>query len=115
MTTYSVGKATVTRIEETYQPVYDPKELFAEFTDEISAEHKHWLAPNHYDLETRKVKLSVHSWLLQIGKQTILIDACCGNHKSRPTRPFWNMLDTPYLDRLAAAGAVFGSRSSFWK
>jgi glyoxylase-like metal-dependent hydrolase (beta-lactamase superfamily II) len=25
--------------------------------------------------------------------------------KSRPTRPFWNMLNTPYLDRLAAAGA----------
>jgi glyoxylase-like metal-dependent hydrolase (beta-lactamase superfamily II) len=47
----------------------------------------------------------VHSWLLQIGKQKILIDACCGNHKSRPTRPFWNMLDTPYLERLAAAGA----------
>ena len=87
MTTHAVGKAIVTRIEETYQPVYDPKELFPEFTDEIFAKHKHWLAPNHYDVETRKVKLSVHSWLLQIGKQTILIDACCGNHKSRPTRP----------------------------
>jgi L-ascorbate metabolism protein UlaG (beta-lactamase superfamily) len=47
----------------------------------------------------------VHSWLLQIGKRNILIDACCGNNKSRPTRPFWNMLNTPFLDRLAAAGA----------
>jgi len=34
-----------------------------------------------------------------------LIDACCGNQKSRPLRPWWNMLDTPWLDRLAAAGA----------
>jgi glyoxylase-like metal-dependent hydrolase (beta-lactamase superfamily II) len=105
MTIFSVGKATVVRIEETYQPVYSPKELFPEFTDAVFAEHKHWLAPHHYDMATAKVKLSVHSWLLQIGKQKILIDACCGNHKSRPLRPWWNMLDTPYLDRLAAAGA----------
>ena len=35
MTVFSVGKATISRIEETYQPVYDPKELFPEFTDEI--------------------------------------------------------------------------------
>jgi glyoxylase-like metal-dependent hydrolase (beta-lactamase superfamily II) len=105
MTIFSVGKATVVRIEETYQPVYQAKELFPEFTNEILGKHKHWLAPNHYDVVTGKVKLSVHSWLLQIGKQKILIDACCGNHKSRPTRPWWNMLNTPYLDRLAAAGA----------
>src|SRR5882757_6196815 len=105
MTIFSIGKVTATRIEETYQPVYSPKELFPEFTDAIFDQHKHWLAPGHYDVATGKVKLSVHSWLLQIGKQKILIDACCGNHKSRPTRPWWNMLDTPYLDRLAAAGA----------
>jgi glyoxylase-like metal-dependent hydrolase (beta-lactamase superfamily II) len=105
MTTLSVGKATITRIEETYQAVYDPKELFAEFNDDILNTHRHWLAPNHYDPGTRKVTLSVHSWLLQIGSRKILIDCCCGNHKPRPTRPWWNMLNTPYLDRLAAAGA----------
>jgi glyoxylase-like metal-dependent hydrolase (beta-lactamase superfamily II) len=105
MTVFSVGKATVTRIEETYQPVYSLKELFPEFSEEIFREHQHWLAPNHYDLASRKIKLSVHSWLLQIGGQKILIDACCGNHKLRPTRPWWNMLNTPYLERLAAAGA----------
>jgi hypothetical protein len=100
MTTFSVGKATIARIEETYQPVYNPKELFPDYNDEIFAAHKHWLAPNHYDPEPGKVKLSVHSWLLQIDGKKILIDACCGNHKLRPTRPWWNMLDTPYLDRL---------------
>ena len=105
MSIFVVGKATVARIEETYQPVYRPDELFPEWTDAVLAEHKHWLAPNHYDPATGLVKLSVHSWLLQIDKQKILIDTCCGNHKSRPTRPWWNMLNMPYLDRLAAAGA----------
>jgi len=102
---YEVGKATVTRIEETYLAVYDPKEIFPEFTDELRREHAHWLAPNHYDPATAKIKLSVHSWLLQIGGQKILIDACCGNDRMRATRPWWSMLKTPYLDRLAAAGA----------
>jgi glyoxylase-like metal-dependent hydrolase (beta-lactamase superfamily II) len=61
--------------------------------------------PHHLDGDSGLIKLSVHSWLLQIGKQKILIDACCGNNKSKPLRPFWHMLNTPYLERLAAAGA----------
>jgi len=105
MTVFSVGEARITRIEETYLPGYRPGDLFPEWSDAIFAQHKHWLVPHHYDAGSGLVKLSVHSWLLQIGKQNILIDACCGNNKSRPTRPFWNMLNTPYLDRLAAAGA----------
>jgi glyoxylase-like metal-dependent hydrolase (beta-lactamase superfamily II) len=72
---------------------------------EILAEHAHWLAPDHYEAATGLIKLSVHSWLLQIGGQKILIDACCGNQKNKPGRPFWHMMNTAYLERLAAAGA----------
>ena len=46
----------------------------------------------------------MHSWLIEIGGRRILIDTCVGNHKSRPARPKWHQLDTPYLQRLAAAG-----------
>jgi glyoxylase-like metal-dependent hydrolase (beta-lactamase superfamily II) len=105
MSVFKVGRATITRIEETCQPIYTPEELFPEWTDAHLAEHSHWLAPNHYDPETRKLKLSVHSWLLQFDGRKILIDACCGNQKSRPLRPWWNNLNTPWLERLAAAGA----------
>jgi glyoxylase-like metal-dependent hydrolase (beta-lactamase superfamily II) len=105
MSVFTVGQASIARIEETYLPVYLPRDIFPEWNDAIAAEHAYWLAPNHYDPAKNLIKLSVHSWLLQVGGKKILIDACCGNHKVRPTRPFWNMLDTPYLDRLAAAGA----------
>jgi glyoxylase-like metal-dependent hydrolase (beta-lactamase superfamily II) len=105
MSAFTVGNAKVARIEETYQAIYDPRQVFPEFTDEIGREHAHWLAPHHYDPASHKIKLSVHSWLLQIGGQKILIDSCCGNDRYRETRPFWSMLKTPYLDRLAAAGA----------
>jgi glyoxylase-like metal-dependent hydrolase (beta-lactamase superfamily II) len=105
MTQFTVGKASIARIEETYLPVYRPRDIFPEYNDAIAAEHAHWMAPHHYDRDKDLIKLSVHSWLLKVGSKTILIDCCCGNNKRRPTRPFWNMLNTPYLDRLAAAGA----------
>ena len=66
---------------------------------------KSWLAPHHYEAETGRSDSSVHSWLLQVGGKKILIDSCCGNNKVKPGRPFWHMLNVPYLDRLAAAGA----------
>ena len=105
MSVFKIGKATLTRIEETYLAVYPSRDIFPELTEALFKEHGHWLAPDHYDPETDKIKLSVHSWLLQLDGHKILIDGCCGNQKSRPQRPFWNMLDTPWLDRLAAAGA----------
>jgi glyoxylase-like metal-dependent hydrolase (beta-lactamase superfamily II) len=105
MSVFKVGKATVTRIEETYLPVYPSTQIFPELTEARLAEHAHWMAPHHYDSQSGHIKLSVHSWLLQLDGRKILIDGCCGNQKSRPQRPHWNMLNEPWLDRLAAAGA----------
>ncbi|MDO1583430.1 MBL fold metallo-hydrolase [Rhizobium oryzicola] len=49
--------------------------------------------------------MSSHSWLVRTRHHTILIEACTGNHKSRPGgAPLFDMLDRPYLDRLTAAG-----------
>jgi glyoxylase-like metal-dependent hydrolase (beta-lactamase superfamily II) len=105
MTVFTVGKASIARIEETYGPTYRARDIFPEFDDRILAEHARWLAPNHYDAASGFIKLSVHSWLLQIGGQNVLIDGCCGNNKIKPGRPFWNLLNLPWLERLAAAGA----------
>jgi hypothetical protein len=75
-------------VEETYGPTYPVADIFPECTGEVIAEHRDWLAPSHFDAPTGLIKLSVHSWLLQIGKKKILIDACCGNNKVKPGRPF---------------------------
>src|SRR6267378_1876886 len=105
MSVFSVGKVSITRIEETYLPVYRPGDIFPEYDAAIAAEHADWMAPHPSAAEKDLIKLSVHSWLVQIGAKKILIDCCCGNNRRRPARPFWDMLNTPYLDRLAAAGA----------
>ncbi len=100
-----IGDATVTRVEEFYGPTYKLRDIFSACSDEIVARNQHWMAPHHYEAATGRALLSVHSWLLQIGGKKILIDGCCGNHKVKPNRPFWHMMNTPYLERLAAAGA----------
>ena len=100
-----IGEATITRVEETNKPVYPLRQIFPQITDELLAEHKHWMAPHHYEAETGRIRLAVHSWLLQIAGKKILIDCCCGNNKKKPGRPFWENLNEPYLERLAGAGA----------
>ncbi|MGC1748220.1 MAG: MBL fold metallo-hydrolase, partial [Pseudolabrys sp.] len=102
---FNVGDAIIVRVEETNLPTYPLREIFPEFTDAHLAEHRAWLAPHHYEAETGRIRLAVHSWLLQVGGKKILIDSCCGNNKVKPGRPFWHMLNVAYLDRLATAGA----------
>jgi glyoxylase-like metal-dependent hydrolase (beta-lactamase superfamily II) len=105
MTIATVGAAKITRIEETYGFFFEAKQFFADWRDEIVAEHMSWMVPDHYDPKSGYLKLSIHSWLLEVGGKKILIDTCVGNHKSRKQRPFWDQLNTPYVERLAAAGA----------
>jgi len=104
MTTATVGAAKITRIEESYEPNFEARTFFADWRPDVVAEHLSWMVPNHFDLASGYLKLSVHSWLIEIGGRNILIDTCVGNHKSRKHRPFWDQLNTPYLERLAAAG-----------
>jgi glyoxylase-like metal-dependent hydrolase (beta-lactamase superfamily II) len=51
-----------------------------------------------------RLYMSFHSYVIRTRHHTILVDACNGNHKSRPSMPAWNDLDTPYLANLAAIG-----------
>jgi len=53
--------------------------------------------------ESSMVTLSMHSFVIQLGGQNILVDACNGNCKNRSV-PNIHQLDTPYLANLAALG-----------
>lgn len=106
MSTFSIGGATVTRVEETYEPNFEAVKFFADWSADAVAPHRAWLDGPHWDPVRGMLKLSVHSWLVKMGGRTVLIDACVGNDKERPLRPLWHRLKTPYLDRLAAAGVT---------
>jgi glyoxylase-like metal-dependent hydrolase (beta-lactamase superfamily II) len=103
MSVVTIGGVRATRIEESYEPNFDAAMFFADWRPEILAEYP-WIAPDHYNPASAMLKLSVHSWLLEAGSKKILIDTCVGNHKQRPHRPKWHLMEKPYLARLAAAG-----------
>jgi glyoxylase-like metal-dependent hydrolase (beta-lactamase superfamily II) len=102
--TYRIGEATVTRIEEILGPAFQPEELLATWDPAVLEQHGHWMVPNFYVLSTNQFIMSVHSWLIRTSHHNILVDTCCGNAKNRPGSPHFHQLDSPYLDRLRAAG-----------
>jgi len=107
MTTWTVGTVRVTRIEEQLGFAnVAPEKYLAGFDGALAAAHLDWLAPDHYSPERHRLVTSVHSWVIRTGHLTILVDACAGNHKERPWTPRFHQLDTPFLDRLRAAGVA---------
>ena len=58
-----------------------------------------------YDAARDLIKLSVHSWLLRIDKQDHFDRLLLRQPQAASHTAVWNMLNAPYLDRLAAAGA----------
>ena len=104
MTTLTIGAARVTRIEEMYKAHWDAPAFFPDWRPRLVEEHRGWMAPDHYDPATDCLKLSIHSWLIRLGGRTLLVDTCVGNHKPRPARPRWHLMESGYLRRLAEAG-----------
>ena len=104
MTTLNIGEVSITRVEESLGPSFDPHFLFPDWTSELLTKHCGWMSPNYLDEATGKFISSIHSWVLRTPRHTILIDACSGDHKNRPAFPRFHMKETSYLERLTAAG-----------
>jgi glyoxylase-like metal-dependent hydrolase (beta-lactamase superfamily II) len=100
---YRVGDATVTKVTE---QIFNMKAevLFSDFHPAVLDEHRPWLAGEHIDESEENFLLSIHTWVVRHGGRTILVDTASGNHKDRPFSPIFHQLNTPYLERLEAAG-----------
>jgi glyoxylase-like metal-dependent hydrolase (beta-lactamase superfamily II) len=101
----SIGDIEITRIEELF--LHEGTGLFEDWSPAFLDLHRQWLAPNFYLPDANKFVLSIHSWLIRTPQFTILIDTCGGNGKDRPASPIFHKLNSPYPDRLKAAGVSF--------
>jgi glyoxylase-like metal-dependent hydrolase (beta-lactamase superfamily II) len=97
---YRIGQAIVTRILEVTL-AFPARRLLP---DREPAPGRAPGAEASAEAATETLSLSVHAWLVRIGGLTVLVDAGIGNGKTRCS-PLFDHLDTPWLDRLAAAGA----------
>lgn len=62
-----------------------------------------WLAP-HFAHEDGRMKAHIQAFVIDTGRERIMIDTCVGNHKHRPRLPQWHMQTFPFLENLRAAG-----------
>ncbi|KKC23921.1 MBL fold metallo-hydrolase [Sphingomonas sp. SRS2] len=100
----SVGNVEIGRIFDSSLLGFTAQSWFPLFDREALRAHEHWLCPDHFDPETGRIPMPVHSWLLRVGGRNVLIDTCMGNDKERPQFPEMHRLQNRYLDRLAAVG-----------
>jgi glyoxylase-like metal-dependent hydrolase (beta-lactamase superfamily II) len=62
-----------------------------------------WLIPQ-FATEEGRLKMSIHSLVLETPGQRILVDTGLGNDKQGRGVPTWNNRNTPFLETLTAAG-----------
>jgi Zn-dependent hydrolases, including glyoxylases len=104
--TYHVGNATITKIPELILDANTPEYLFPDWDPAFPADHGHWLVPENMDPSQTHLIQSIHSWLVRTKEHTILIDTAAGNGKERVWSPRFHRLNTPFLERLRAAGVT---------
>ena len=102
MTLARFGDFAVDRVVELELPAFVAREFFPACTAEELADGKARLGK--LISADDKLLMSFQSFILRTPKHTILIDTCCGNHKPRPARAEFSMLQTDYLTKLATAG-----------
>ena len=99
-----IGNAAVTRIEEYHGLGFPPQAFLPDWDDASVEKHLEWMAPGHYSPQEGRLMGSIHSWLIRLPNLTVLVDTCSGNHKDRPDSPFFSMMNSRYMENLAAAG-----------
>lgn len=100
----NIGDMRLSRVEEMVIPLVEAGSMFVGFTSEHERQHADWLAPDYFDPQSKRLLMSIHTWVLRTDHHTILIDTCFGNHRNRPGFRDGHQLDKPWLANLAAAG-----------
>jgi glyoxylase-like metal-dependent hydrolase (beta-lactamase superfamily II) len=83
--------------------------FFPTLTKALLDENRSWLQPTFLDPTTNKLVFCIQGFVIKTPHHNILIDTCVGNHKPRPTRPFWHMLNSDRFEsELASTGLGVG-------
>ena len=92
---WEIGDVRITRVEERIHGVVRDT-LVPGITDAHIETHRSWAAP--YFSRSGKMLISVHTFVVQDGEHTIVVDTCSGAEPERPLRG-----DPEFLGRLEAA------------
>ena len=98
---WKVGKVKITKVVE-LETVGSTRFILPLATNE-EIQKLPWLIP-HFATEEGRLKMSIHSLVLEDGKRRIVVDTGLGNDKQGRNVPTWNDRKGPFLETLTAAG-----------
>jgi glyoxylase-like metal-dependent hydrolase (beta-lactamase superfamily II) len=98
---WKVGKVKITKIVE-LETVGSTRFILPLATNE-EIQKLPWLIP-HFATEEGRLKMSIHSLVLETPTRRIVVDTGLGNDKQGRNVPTWNNRQGPFLDTLGEAG-----------
>lgn len=98
---WNVGRVRITRIVE-METVGSTRFILPLATNE-EIQKLPWLIP-HFATEEGRLKMSIHSFVVETPTRRIIVDTGLGNDKQGRKVPTWNNRKDPFLDTLTAAG-----------
>src|SRR5438876_9145892 len=98
---WTVGKVRITKAVE-METVGSTRFILPLATNE-EIQKLPWLIP-HFATGEGRLKMSIHSFLVETPTRRIIVDTGLGNDKQDRNVPTWNNRQDPFLDRLTAAG-----------
>ena len=99
-----IGGVTIDRLVEVEGPGYEPTFFFPDATMEGFEQEMGWLAPHFWDKAANTFLRAIQSYVVRTDRHIVLVDACVGHGKERPSTPGWHRLNSTWLDQLIAAG-----------
>ena len=98
---WTIGQVKITKIVESETVGSTRFILPLASNDEIR--NLPWLIP-HFATEEGRLKMSIHSLVVETPNHRIVVDTGLGNDKEGRSVPTWNNRKGPYLETMAAAG-----------
>ena len=98
---WNVGKVKITKIVE-LETVGSTRFILPLATNE-EIQKLPWLIP-HFATEEGRLKMSIHSLVVETPSRRIIVDTGLGNDKQGRKVPTWNNRKDPFLEKLTAAG-----------
>lgn len=98
---WTIGDVTVTKVVE-MEATGGSSFLMPQATKEAILPIA-WLRP-HFADEAGRLRLSIHSFIVETPERRMIVDTCLGNDKTGRYIPHWNDRHGPFLEDLTAAG-----------
>src|ERR1700732_1565195 len=98
---WKVGKVKITKIVE-LETVGSTRFILPLASNE-EIRKSPWLVP-HFATDEGRLKMSIHSLVVETPTRRIVVDTGLGNDKEGRIAPGWNHRQTPFLENMAATG-----------